>query len=61
MLATVSAAMISAARNALIEEHYRRIDAAEPVTTAAAKAPERAARAFTLVEQGPGDYARKAP
>ncbi|WP_405949093.1 TetR/AcrR family transcriptional regulator [Streptomyces prunicolor] len=61
MLAMVAAAMISAARNALIEEHYRRIDAGEPVTTVAAEAPERADRAFKLVEHGLGDYARKAP
>lgn len=61
MLATVAAAMISAARNALIEEHYRRIDAGEPVTAVAAEAPERAERAFTLVEHGLGDYARKTP
>ncbi|WP_406457240.1 TetR/AcrR family transcriptional regulator [Streptomyces sp. NBC_01622] len=59
MLATVAAAMISAARNALIEEHYRRIDAGEPVTTVAAEAPGRAERAFALVENGLGDYARR--
>lgn len=61
MLATVAAAMISAARNALIEEHWRRVDAGEPVATVAADAPERAARAFALVESGLGDYVRKTP
>ncbi|MEV0908808.1 TetR/AcrR family transcriptional regulator [Streptomyces hokutonensis] len=61
MLAMVAAAMISAARNALIEEHYSRIDAGEPVTTVAAEAPERAERAFALVEHGLGDYGRKSP
>lgn len=45
MQATIAAAMISAARNALIEEHYGRIDAGEPVATVAAEAPERAERA----------------
>lgn len=60
MLATVAAAMISAARNALIEEHYRLIDAGESVDTLAAHAPERAERAFALVENGLGDYARRA-
>lgn len=60
MLATVAAAMISAARNALIEEHYRLIDAGESVDTLAARAPERAERAFALVENGLGDYARRA-
>ncbi|MDH6215236.1 TetR/AcrR family transcriptional regulator [Streptomyces pseudovenezuelae] len=61
MLATVAAAMISAARNALIEEHYRRIDAGEPVATVAAEAPERAERAFALVESGLGDYPSRTP
>jgi AcrR family transcriptional regulator len=60
MAATVAAAMLSAARNAVIEEHHRRIDAGEDVDTVAADAPERAERAFALVEHGLGDYARKA-
>lgn len=60
MLATVAASMISAARNALIEEHYRRIDAGESADTVAADAAERAERAFALVEHGLGGYARKA-
>ncbi|MDV7219089.1 TetR/AcrR family transcriptional regulator [Streptomyces prunicolor] len=60
MLATIAAAMISAARNALIEEHWRRADAGDHVDTIVADAPERTARAFALVEQGLGDYARKA-
>jgi hypothetical protein len=52
--------MLSAARNAVIEEHHRRIDAGEDVDTVAADAPERVERAFALVEHGLGDYARKA-
>ncbi|MBY8344442.1 TetR/AcrR family transcriptional regulator [Streptomyces spinosirectus] len=60
MLATVAAAMLSAARNALVEEHHRRITAGEPVDTVAADATARAEQAFALVEQGLGTYARKA-
>ncbi|MFJ1610363.1 TetR/AcrR family transcriptional regulator [Streptomyces sp. NPDC088253] len=60
MAATVAAAMLSAARNAVIEEHHRRIDAGESADTVAADAPGRAERAFALVEHGLGDYARKA-
>ncbi|WP_330305668.1 MULTISPECIES: helix-turn-helix domain-containing protein [unclassified Streptomyces] len=60
MLGTIAAAMLSAARNALIEEHHRRVDAGESVDTVAADAAERAERAFALVEHGLGDYARKA-
>lgn len=61
MLATIAAAMISAARNALIEEHWRRIDDGEQVDTIVAEAPERAAQAFALVEDGLGAYARRTP
>jgi AcrR family transcriptional regulator len=60
MLATVAAAMLSAARNALVEEHHRRIGEGEPVDAVAADAAERAEQAFALVERGLGDYARKA-
>ncbi|MET8248324.1 helix-turn-helix domain-containing protein [Streptomyces sp. NPDC005202] len=60
MLATVAAAMLSAARNALIEEHHSRIDAGETPDEVAADAVERAERAFAMVEHGLGDYARKA-
>jgi AcrR family transcriptional regulator len=60
MLATVAAAMLSAARNALIEEHHRRVAAGESVAAVAADATQLADRAFALVEHGLGDYARKA-
>jgi len=59
MPVTTAAAMISAARNALIEEHSRRIDAGEPVIAVAAEAPERTGRSFASVEHGLGDHARK--
>lgn len=60
MLATVAAAMLSAARNALVEEHHLRIGEGEHVDAVAADAAERAEQAFTLVERGLADYARKA-
>jgi hypothetical protein len=60
MLATVAAAMLSAARNALLEEHHRRIGAGENVDAVAADAAERARQAFALVERGLADYARRA-
>ena len=60
MLATVAAAMLSAARNSLVEEHHARIAAGEPVDVVAADAADRAEQAFALVERGLGDYARKA-
>jgi AcrR family transcriptional regulator len=60
MLATVAAAMLSAARNALVEEHHLRIGAGEHVDAVAADAAQRAEQAFALVEHGLGDYARKA-
>ncbi|MFF3575335.1 hypothetical protein [Streptomyces mirabilis] len=44
----------------MTEEHHRRIDAGESVDAVAADAPERAGRAFALVEHGLGDYARPA-
>ncbi|MFH0180507.1 TetR/AcrR family transcriptional regulator [Streptomyces cacaoi] len=57
--ALIAAATLTAARNALIEEHHRRIDAGESVEEVAADAAERAGRAFALVRDGLGDYARK--
>jgi AcrR family transcriptional regulator len=59
-LAVIAAATLSAARNALIEEHVRRINEGEAPETVAADAPALAERAFALVEQGLGSYARKA-
>ncbi|MCQ9135770.1 MULTISPECIES: TetR/AcrR family transcriptional regulator [Streptomyces] len=58
-LAVIAAATLTAARNVLVEEHHRRIDAGESVEDVAADAAERARRAFALVETGLGDYARK--
>ncbi|MER6030493.1 helix-turn-helix domain-containing protein [Streptomyces sp. NPDC001851] len=59
-LALITAATLTAARNALIEEHHRRIDAGETVDQVAADAAERARHAFGLVENGLKDYAVKA-
>jgi AcrR family transcriptional regulator len=59
MLATVAAAMLSAARNALVEEHHTRIAAGEPVDRVAADAATRAEQAFALVERGLENYARR--
>ncbi|MGW3203626.1 TetR/AcrR family transcriptional regulator [Streptomyces sp. NPDC001135] len=60
MLATIAAAMLSAARNALIEEHHRRVAAGEGVDQIAADAPARAQHAFGLVENGLKGYGVKA-
>jgi AcrR family transcriptional regulator len=57
--ATIAAATLIAARNALVEEHHRRIDRGESVEEVAADAAERARSAFALVENGLGDYARR--
>lgn len=59
MLATIAAAMLSNARNALIEEHHRRLAEGEDVAAVAADAPERARAAFGLVEKGLRGYAVK--
>ncbi|MFL4949525.1 TetR/AcrR family transcriptional regulator [Streptomyces sp. MMS24-I31] len=59
MLATVAAAMLSSARNALIEEFHRRIAEGETPDEVAADATERAHRAFALAENGLRDYARR--
>ncbi|WP_030938520.1 TetR/AcrR family transcriptional regulator [Streptomyces sp. NRRL S-646] len=59
MLATVAAAMLSAARNALIEEHHARIARGETVDEVATDAAERARLAFDLVEKGLSGYAVK--
>ncbi|MEU1181783.1 helix-turn-helix domain-containing protein [Streptomyces sp. NPDC005820] len=58
-LAVIAAATITAARNALVEEHHRRIDAGETVDAVAADAAARARSAFALVEGGLQDFARK--
>ncbi len=58
-LATIAAAMLSAARNALIEEHHRRAEAGDSLDDIAAAAPRHAERAFALVEHGLADYARR--
>lgn len=58
-LAVIAASTITAARNALIEEHHRRIDAGESVDAVAADAADRARGAFALVEGGLRDFARR--
>ncbi|MEV0639102.1 helix-turn-helix domain-containing protein [Streptomyces sp. NPDC050619] len=58
-LALIAAATLTAARNALVEEHNRRVDAGESPESVATDAPELAERAFALVERGFADYARK--
>ncbi|MFD3588848.1 TetR/AcrR family transcriptional regulator [Streptomyces sp. NPDC058683] len=58
-LATIAAATLSNARNALIEEHQRRLAEGEDIDTIAADAPERARAAFGLVEKGLRGYAVK--
>jgi len=60
MTATIAAATLSAARNALIEEHHRRTAEGETPDQVAADAAERARHAFALVENGLKDYAVKA-
>ena len=60
MVATIAAATLSAARNAVVEEHHRRIDEGESPDQVAADAPERVRKAFDLVEKGLKDYAVKA-
>ncbi|MFE1314980.1 TetR/AcrR family transcriptional regulator [Streptomyces sp. NPDC058755] len=59
MQATIAAATLSAARNALIEEHHRRIGEGESADQVAADAAERARVAFALVENGLKDYGVK--
>ncbi|MFC4505696.1 MULTISPECIES: TetR/AcrR family transcriptional regulator [Streptomyces] len=58
-LALIAAATLSAARNALVEEHHRRIDAGETVDEVARDAADRARDAFALVENGLRDFARR--
>ncbi|RPF34658.1 TetR/AcrR family transcriptional regulator [Streptomyces sp. TLI_185] len=58
-LALIAAATLTAARQALVEEHHLRIDAGESVDAVAADAAERAERAFALVEEGLAGYARR--
>ncbi|MET7286893.1 helix-turn-helix domain-containing protein [Streptomyces sp. NPDC005573] len=59
MQATVAAATLSAARNALVEEHHRRVAEGESADRVAADAAERARVAFGLVENGLRDFAVK--
>lgn len=59
MQATIAAATLSAARNALIEEHHRRIAEGVSPDQVAADAAERARVAFGLVENGLKDYGVK--
>lgn len=54
-------AFLSAARNALVEEHHRRVGAGESPEEVAADAPARVRSAFGLVEKGLKDYAVKPP
>lgn len=49
-LALIAAATLTAARQALVEEHHLRIDAGESVDEVAADAAQLAERAFALVE-----------
>ncbi|MEU9990700.1 helix-turn-helix domain-containing protein [Streptomyces sp. NPDC048045] len=60
LLATIAASTLSGARNALIQEHHRRLAAGESPDAVAAGAVERAHRAFDLVENGLRGYALKA-
>jgi AcrR family transcriptional regulator len=60
MLAMVAAATLSAARNALIEEHHSRLDAGESPEAVAADTARRAGEAFGLIEEGLSGYAVKA-
>ncbi|MEU1163633.1 helix-turn-helix domain-containing protein [Streptomyces sp. NPDC005921] len=59
MLGTVAAAMLSSARNALVEEHHRRQAEGEDIERIVADAPERVRAAFSLVETGLRGYAVK--
>ncbi|MET9360136.1 TetR/AcrR family transcriptional regulator [Streptomyces sp. NPDC006632] len=56
MLAAVAAAQLTGARNALINEHHRRILGGESARWVATDAAERAERAFAQVENGLGGY-----
>ncbi|MCN9243188.1 TetR/AcrR family transcriptional regulator [Streptomyces sp. RY43-2] len=59
-LALIAATTLTAARGALVEEHYRRIMDGESTEQVAADAAERANRAFDLVAKGLHGYAVKA-
>ncbi|MHC5904052.1 TetR/AcrR family transcriptional regulator [Streptomyces sp. S6] len=59
-LALIAAATLTATRNALIEEHHRRIDAGETVEEITRDAATRARHAFALIEKGLSGYAVKA-
>jgi AcrR family transcriptional regulator len=58
-VALIAAATLSAARNALIEEHHSRVEAGEAPDEVAADATERARHAFGLIEKGLSGYAVK--
>ncbi|MFF6992233.1 hypothetical protein [Streptomyces sp. NPDC010273] len=59
VLALIAAATLTAARNALVEDHHRRLEAGESLEEVVADAADRARHAFALVEGGLGDYARR--
>ncbi|MFJ9894235.1 TetR/AcrR family transcriptional regulator [Streptomyces sp. NPDC091280] len=59
VLALIAAATLTAARNALVEDHHRRLDAGESVDDVTADATTRATQAFDLVEHGLANYAHK--
>ncbi|NEB05310.1 TetR/AcrR family transcriptional regulator [Streptomyces sp. SID13726] len=58
-LSLITAATLTATRQALVEEHHLRIDAGETVDEVAADAATRAERAFALVEGGLSGYGRR--
>ncbi|MEV3853001.1 helix-turn-helix domain-containing protein [Streptomyces sp. NPDC050095] len=60
LLASVAAAQLSGVVSALMSEHHRRVLAGEAVADVAADAPERAERAFALVEKGLSGFAVRA-
>ncbi len=59
VLALIAAATLTAARNALVEDHHRRLEAGESLEEVVTDAADRARHAFALVEGGLGDYARR--
>ncbi len=59
VLALIAAATLTAARNALAEDHHRRLEAGESLEEVVADAADRARHAFDLVVGGLGDYARR--
>ncbi|MFJ5534472.1 hypothetical protein [Streptomyces sp. NPDC093261] len=59
-LALIAAATLSAALNALVGEHHRRIDGGETSTRSPPTPPNAAHRAFDLLAKGLNGYAVKA-